>query len=38
VAFDQLFGGELALVGEDQRHLFPAEAVDGQLAEAAPRA
>ena len=35
VAFDQLLGGELALVGEDQRRLLTAEAVDGQLAEAA---
>ena len=35
VAFDQLLGGDLLLVGEDQRGLLAAEAVDGDLAEGA---
>jgi hypothetical protein len=36
VAFDQLLGGELLLVGQQERCLVAAEAVDGELAEGAP--
>jgi len=35
VAFDQVLGGELGLVGEDQRRLVAAEALHGELGEGA---